>query len=95
MSDDTQQQYEARVREAHAAYRAAVAARQQELLARYAPSACFLSAEETEEAIEREFDAIEAALRAELNAALDQARRDRDAVASFSNSALQNPPKPL
>ena len=76
MTPADQERYEARVREAKAAYHAAVAARQQELLARYAPSACFLSAEETEEAIEKEFDAIETALRAELQAALDQIRRD-------------------
>ena len=76
MTPADQERYEARVREAKAAYHAAVAARQQEILARYAPSACFLSAEETEEAIEKEFDAIETALRAELQDALNQIRRD-------------------
>ncbi len=76
MTPADQKCFEARVREAKAAYHAAIAARQQEILVRYAPSACFLSAEETEEAIEKEFDAIEAALRAELQTALDHARRD-------------------
>ena len=91
MTSADQERYEARVHAAKAAYRAAIAARQQEILARYAPSACFLSAEETEEAIEKEFDSIETALRAELDAALAQAARD---FATTPQSPADDAPNP-